>query len=213
MASFCGFSEDSPATTSFSIVSPLFDSTPKYAKSAMPKLHLSQRVLLFFFALSDSFPLGPLTRVLALQSALMWPMRPQRKHLCMFCPSVHLQCCLPKPRIGDETFCRFNLNFRTVHFIFTFHEHVTICIVIMRLFGQIANHHWSGTTDAAVNDCHNMRPLLHNVWKHMLLCCQLFFKMYRTQERKMASACLWVMRFQCVPNVFSSWFLQCVPVF
>ena len=78
-------SEDSLTATSSFVVSPVSDSTPEDPKSTMPNgtfcdsscsssSHFSMP-----FHLAVDFGGPPLMRVLGLQSALRWPMRPQRK--------------------------------------------------------------------------------------------------------------------------------------
>ena len=121
--------------------------------------------------------------LLALQSALMWPTRPQRKHYVVGVALLSLPSHLQTFVLPIRELCRGLVKAFLPFSIFTFYELVTTGIVIAGLFVQISNH-WSGTTGAAVDDCHKVRPHLCIVWEQMLRCCQLFLKICETHGEK-----------------------------
>ena len=115
-----------------------------------------------------------LRRVFALQSALVWPMRSQRKHSLSVLP-------FPPPSVLPLTeSCRGLVNFlavsdfQTAQFPnFAFNEFVAAGVVVAGLFVQVSHHHWSKTTSATVDDSHDVCPHLCVVWKQVLLFRQL----------------------------------------
>ena len=169
-----------------SLVSPWSDSTSKYPKSMVPNGTCcdvsSSSSSQHLFPLGADFGSPPFRCVFALQSALMWPMRPQRKHslsVLPFPPPLVLPL-IESCRGLVKTFLPFLPSKRYKFSIFTFNEFVAAGVVIAGLFDQVSHQHWSKTTSATVDDCHDVCPHLCVVWKQMLLCCQLSFKICKT---------------------------------
>ena len=171
-------SENSSTTVSFSAVSPW---SADYDVSCSSSWHLPTP-----FPLGADF-VGPSSgRVFALQSSPRRPMHPQRKHSLSVLP-------FPPPLVLPlvasyqglvETFMPFLISKRYNSPSSPSTNSSVLASFIAGLVVQISHHHWSRTTSATVDDCHDVCPHLSTARKQMLLCCYLFLKISGTHGEK-----------------------------
>ena len=179
-------SEDSSTSTSSSTVSPGSDNTSKEPKIDGPQWHILRCSWFFFLATSNTLSFGfrGSSINVGLGSAIRSDVTSASPASTFFVgppfPSPLVLLLLESCRNLVETFLPFLISKRYKSpSSLSMNSSLPGSRLLASSF-KISHHHWSRTTSAIVDDCHDVSLHLRVVWEEVLLRCQLTLKICGT---------------------------------